>query len=212
MKTGHFIKDEDFVFGKNMLLIAIFFLITPLTLGVSLFSLFSLKTSALAKANSNQVSQGSSPFSGVQVYASLPAMLPAVSGEVGASDARTEIVKQYLESYNSPLTPYADEIVQVSDKYGLDYRLLPAIAQQESNLCKIIPPDTYNCWGWGIHSAGTLGFDSFSEGIEVVAKGLKTKYIDKGYVTVEEIMSKYNPTSPGGAWGKGVQSFMEKME
>ena len=212
MKTEQYVKNEDFVFGKNMLLIAIFFLITPLTLGVSLFSLFSLKTSALAKDSTSQTSYLPSPFSGVQVYASLPAMLPAVSESVGVGDARAEIVKNYLEKYNSPIVSYAEEIIQVSDKYGLDYRLLPAIAQQESNLCKIIPPNTYNCWGWGIHSAGTLGFDSYSEGLEIVARGLKTKYIDKGFVTVEEIMSKYNPTSPDGAWGKGVASFMEKME
>lgn len=211
MKSEQFIKEEDFIFGKNMILIAIFFLITPLTLAVSLFSLFSLKTSALAK-DTVQTHQIPSPFSGVQVYASLPAMLPAVSAQVGSSDARAELIRQYLEKYDSPIVSYAEEIVKVSDKYGLDYRLLPAIAQQESNLCKIIPQGTYNCWGWGIHSAGTLGFDSFSEGLEVVANGLKTKYIDKGYVTVDEIMSKYNPTSPGGAWGIGVASFMEKME
>jgi len=206
------IKNEDFVFGKNMFLIAVFFLITPITLAVSLFSLFSLKTSATVKASNTQIAHVSAPFSGVQVYAALPAQLPAVSGEIGVSDARIEIVKQYLESYNSPLTPFANEVIQVSDKYGLDYRLLPAIAQQESNLCKVIPPESYNCWGWGIHSAGSLAFNSYSEGLDTVAKGLKTKYIDKGFVTVSEIMSKYNPISPDGAWGKGVESFMQDME
>jgi hypothetical protein len=206
------IKNEDYVFGKNMILIAIFFLITPITLGISLFSLFSLKTSALAVSPTNPINKISSPFSGVQVYASLPAKLPAVSGEVGVGDARVEIVRQYLKSYDSPLTPYTEEVIRVSDKYGLDYRLLPAIAQQESNLCKVIPPGSYNCWGWGIHSAGSLGFDSYNEGLDTVAKGLKTNYIDKGYVTVNEIMSKYNPISPDGAWGKGVESFMSDME
>lgn len=212
MKINEVVKSEDFVFGKNLFLICVFFLITPITLGVSLFSLLSLKTSSVAKASSSQNSQVQTPFSGVQVYAALPAQLPAVSSEIGVSDARPEIVREYLNYYNSPLLPFAEELIQVSDKYNLDYRLLPAIAQQESNLCKVIPPGSYNCWGWGIHSAGSLGFNSFSEGMNIVAKGLKTKYIDKGYVTVPEIMSKYNPDSPDGAWGKGVQSFMEKME
>ncbi len=207
-----FTREENISFGKNMMLAAIFFLITPITLAVSLFSLFSLRTSANSKAATALSGLNTSAFSGVQVYASLPARLPAVSGEVGASDARPEIVRQYLKSYDSPLESFAPDLVQASDKYNLDYRLLPAIAQQESNLCKIIPPSTHNCWGWGIHSEGTLGFDSYQKSIEAVAKGLKTQYIDKGYKTVPEIMSKYNPTSPDGAWAKGVEQFMDEME
>ena len=195
-----------------MFLVAIFFLITPITLGISLFSLFSFKGSVLAKDNVSQKNLASSNYSGVQVYASLPPQLPSVSDEVGAKDARPEIVRQYLEYYNSPLTPYSDFIIQTSDKYKLDYRLIPAIAQQESNLCKVIPPGSYNCWGWGIHSQGSLGFDSFEEGIDTVSRGLRTQYLDKGLGTVTEIMSKYNATSPDGAWAKGVSQFMDEME
>ena len=212
METGQFTREENISFWKNMFLVVIFFFITPLTLGISLFSLFSLRTSALAKNIPVRSEDMAVNFSGVQVYAALPAKLPAVTGEVGASDARPEIVRQYLAYYNSPLEPYAQEIVQDSDKYGLDYRLLPAIAQQESNLCKVIPPGSYNCWGWGINSAGSLGFKSYSEGLETVAKGLRTQYLDKGYKTVSEIMSKYNPVSPDGAWAKGVSQFMAEME
>jgi hypothetical protein len=103
-------------------------------------------------------------------------------------------------------------MVQKSDEYGLDYRLIPAIAQQESNLCKIIPPETYNCWGWGIHSRGTLGFNSYEEAIETVMQGLKKEYIDKGYTTPDTIWTKYTPGSPDGAWAKGVNQFMSAME
>ena len=70
-----------------------------------------------------------------------------------------ELIRQYLVRYNSPLVGLENFMVPKSDEYGLDYRLIPAIAQQESNLCKIIPDNTYNCWGWGIHSKGTLGLD-----------------------------------------------------
>lgn len=195
-----------------MFLVAVFFIITPVTLGISLFSLFSFQTSVLAKDSAQEQNRSTLAYSGVQVYASLPPQLPAVSGVVGASDARPEIIRQYLEYYNSPLSPYSDFIVQTSDKYKLDYRLITAIAQQESNLCKVIPPGSYNCWGWGINSAGSLGFDSFTDGIETVSKGLKTQYLDKGYGTVTEIMSKYNPISPGGAWASGVSQFMSEME
>jgi hypothetical protein len=211
METKLFSREEDISFWKDLLLIAIFFVVTPLTLGVSLFSLFSLKSNALARQKLNSPNLLVSPQSGVKVYASLPVELPSVSSKIESADARGEIIKQYLESYRSPLTPYADQIVEEADKYSLDYRLTTAIAQQESGLCKIIPPQSYNCWGWGIHSKGTLGFDSFSQGIEEVSRGLREEYLDKGYVTIEDIMSKYTPLS-NGSWAKGVNTFMGEMQ
>ena len=211
METNLFTKEENLGFWKNLALSIIFFTITPLTLGVSLFSLLSLKSNAQTAGTPSDTNLISTPRSGVQVYASLPVKLPSVSGEVGAVDARPEIVRQYLEFYNSPLTPYAPFVVATSDKYSLDYRLITAIAQQESNLCKIIPPGSYNCWGWGIHSEGTLGFASFEEGIEAVSKGLREEYLNKGYATIEDIMSKYTPLS-NGSWANGVNKFLSEME
>jgi hypothetical protein len=127
------------------------------------------------------------------------------------SDARPDILKNYLKKYNSPLEPFAQFIVQTSDKHQLDYRLITAIAMKESGLCKVIPEGSYNCWGWGIHSAGTLGFNSYEEGIETVSVGLKENYIDKGYVTVEEIMQKYaHPDST--TWAEGVLLYMDQMK
>lgn len=131
--------------------------------------------------------------------------------QVIAADARPLLLKKYLECYHSPLAPLADFIFAVSQKYGLDYRLLVAIAQQESNLCKKIPKDSFNCWGWGIHSRGTLRFSSWEEAIETVAKGLREEYIEKGLNTPEEIMRKYTPLS-NGSWAAGVREFMAEIE
>lgn len=210
MDTNLFTREENISFWKNLILAAVFFTITPITLGISLFSLLSLKTSNMAK---NEPTQNLiiSPQSGVRVYASLPVKVPEVSGSVGSSDARPEIIKQYLEVYGSPLTPYASYIVQEADRYSLDFRLITAIAQQESNLCKIIPPGSYNCWGWGITGESTLGFDSFKDGIETVSKGLRSNYLNQGYVTIEDIMSKYTPLSKG-SWANGVNEFMTEMQ
>ncbi len=97
-----------------------------------------------------------------------------------------------------------------SDKNGIDWRLLVAIAQQESNLCKTIPENSFNCWGWGIHSKGTLKFSSYEEAIKTIARGLKRNYIDRGYTTAEEIMQKYTPLS-NGSWAQGVSQFMEEI-
>lgn len=212
MRGADFTVAENISFWKNLTLVAVFFAVTPITIGVSLFSLFSFRQTAITAKTITAQNLPSVQYSGVQVYASLPPPLPSVSDQVGATDARSEIVKQYLEAYNSPLVPYSDFIVQTSDKYQLDFRLIPAIAQQESNLCKVIPPGSYNCWGWGINSASNLSFDSYQDGIDTVAKGLKKEYLNKGLNTVPQIMSKYNPNSPGGAWAQGVQEFMDQME
>lgn len=194
--------NESFSFWKNLILVLIFFTITPLTLGATIFSLISLKSN---------VPSVPTTLSGIQVYASLPTDLPGISGKVQVSDARPEIIKEYLVKYNSPLIPFAKNLVSAADKYGIDYRLTTAIAQKESNLCKIIPRNCFNCWGWGIHSEGTLCFSSYNEGIEEVTRGLFEEYFSKGYDTVEKIMSKYTPLS-NGSWALGVNQFLSEME
>lgn len=136
---------------------------------------------------------------------------PTIDSTLESADSRVYLLSQYLKRYNSPLLELAPEIIRVSDMYSLDYRLLVAIAQQESNLCKIIPIDSYNCWGWGIHSKGTLGFSSYKEAFHTVAKGLLEEYINKGFTTPDKIMTKYTPSSPG-TWAAGVNQFMEEIE
>ncbi len=212
MDTSGIAKEESLSFWKNLILVTFFFTVTPIALGTSLFSLLSLNNLSdknVESVTSREVSVY--PKSGARVFASLPTNLPSVGGEATAMDAKPELVRQYLEYWGSPLEPYANFIVQTAAKYDLDYRLITAIAQKESNLCKIIPPGSYNCWGWGIHSAGSLGFDSFEEGIETVSQGLREEYLNKGYGTVEEIMSKYTPLS-NGSWAEGVNKFMSDME
>jgi hypothetical protein len=212
MDTTESVKEESFSFWKNLILVTFFFTITPIALGTSLFSLVSLNNLSgknVESVTSREVSVY--PKSGARVFASLPTNLPSVGGEATAMDARPELVRQYLAYWGSPLEPYSSFIVETADRYELDYRLTTSIAQQESNLCKIIPPGSHNCWGWGIHSAGSLGFDSFEEGIETVSEGLREEYLNKGFGSVEEIMSKYTPLS-NGSWAAGVTKFMSELE
>lgn len=213
MQSEITLEESSFPAWKNLLLVAVFLTITPITLVTSIFSLYSFSTVGEEKGEevSHPVNILGTSASGVRVYASLPSALPSISSTIGTADARAEIIRQYLLSYDSPLAPYADSIITTSDKYDLDYRLITAIAQQESNLCKKIPPGSFNCWGWGIHSQGTLGFSSYDAGIEEVSKGLKENYIDKGYLTIDEIMAKYTPSS-NGSWAFGVTQFMGEMQ
>jgi len=131
--------------------------------------------------------------------------------EAKLSDGRVANLKAFFRKYHSPLYDYAEKIVEVSDKYGFDYRLIPAIAMQESNLCRVIPENSYNCWGWGIYGDLVTRFSSYDEAIETVGKGLKTEYIDKGLVTASAIMKKYTPPSQG-SWAHGVNTFLKALE
>jgi len=205
-------KDEST--SKGLLLILTFFALTPIALATSLYTLFSISapSSRPAQVLAAKSDILKNPEFGVQIYASLPSNIPSINTTTHMADARVEIIRQYLSYYNSPLTQHANDLIVAADKYDLDFRLLVAIAQQESNLCKKIPPNSHNCWGWGIHSAGTLKFADYKTAINAVASGLKNEYIDKGYTTVDEIMDKWVPHSPERAWASGVKKFMEDME
>jgi hypothetical protein len=143
---------------------------------------------------------------------SAPLVLGNYEASFETGDARAANLKAFFRGLNSDLFAYADYIVQISDKYGLDYRLIPAISVQESTACKYIPPGSFNCWGWGIYGDKVTKFSSYEEAIETVAKGLRTEYADDGLKTPEEIMKRYNPSSPGGAWAKGVNKAFGWVE
>lgn len=127
------------------------------------------------------------------------------------ADGRVLLITNYLKRYKSPLLPHAKDLVEISDKYSLDWRLLAAIAQQESNLCKKIPENSYNCWGYGIYGDLVTRFNSYVDGMDTVARGLKKNYVDRGLDTPEKIMAKYTPPSQG-SWAKGVNQFLSDIE
>ena len=145
-------------------------------------------------------------------YAALPTIENSFEYEVIPEDARVEIVRQFLARYDSPLEPHAAFIVETAKKYGMDFRLIPAIAMQESNLCKKSRPEAYNCWGFGIYGDKYLHFDSYEHGIETVTRTLAEKYKDRhGLITPQQIMSMYTPSS-NGSWANGVNYFMEQLQ
>lgn len=200
---------KDFL--KPLVYLVTFFALAPLTLLISFFALFSLGAPQEESIKTVEKNLLEIPRFGVQVYAALPEEQRVLSLSATSADARLEIVRQYLEKYNSPLGPLSELLVTVSDQYNLDFRLLTAIAQQESNLCKKAPEGSFNCWGWGIHSKGRLSFPDYETAIETVAKGLREDYLDKGYDTTEKMMDKYTPHS-AGSWAVGVNQFLAEME
>jgi len=146
-----------------------------------------------------------------QLFAALPAQIGGLTNSIVTGDARPQILKNFLELNNSPLTPYSEYLVQVADKYNLDFRLIPSISMVESTGGKVIPSGSHNAWGF---ANGETRFQSWAFAIEKVAQTLKSDYVDKGLVTPEQIMPKYAPPSvaKGGPWAKGVNFFLVELE
>jgi hypothetical protein len=140
--------------------------------------------------------------------------IPIIDTNQTTADARPILIKNYLARFDSPLEPHYQDIVEIADRNSINPNLLVAIAQQESNLCKRIPPNSYNCWGYGIYGDKVTRFESYPEALDTVARGLKKNYIDKGLITPEQIMAKYTPPSLeiGGPWAKGVNQFLEDLQ
>lgn len=135
-------------------------------------------------------------------------VLAAVKG----GDARPVLVERFLARYNSPMTGMGEEFVSAADKNGLDWRLLPALAFQESNLGRKIPKGSYNPFGWTVYSGKTSGtyFDSWEHAINIVAARMKTNYIDQGFTTPETIVIRYTSTN-SPTWVFAVRSAMEEI-
>lgn len=125
------------------------------------------------------------------------------------TDMRPYYVANFLK--NTKLEPYAQLIVETSDKYAIDYRLIPAIAMRESGGGNAIKEITHNAWGF---ENGRTVFDSWENAIETVAKTLKERYIAKGLTTPEEIMPVYAPPQidKGGKWAQDINFLFSKLE
>jgi len=197
---------------KKPLILLFWFLASPIALTLSAYSAYKIYHTPPVVLD--QV-QASSPSDGA-FYAtdSVPGTVRGLSTSVQTGDARPIIIAEFLEKNDSPLKPYeyyGQFLADLADKYQLDFRLLPAIMMQESNLCKKIPDDTFNCLGLGIHSQGTWGFNSYEENFEAAAKILREKYLDQGLITPDEIQDKYTPGS-NGSWEFAVNHFMDALE
>ncbi|MEX0616749.1 MAG: hypothetical protein WD231_02990 [Candidatus Woykebacteria bacterium] len=129
---------------------------------------------------------------------------------VQANDARVALVERFLRKNGSPMLGSEKIFIEAADKYDLDWRLLPAIAFQESTLGKNTPFGSYNAFGWGVTDGGIVGasFQSWDQAIKTVAKGLREGYLDKGLKTPETI----NPYYAGDKnWNVKVRFAMEEI-
>lgn len=133
-----------------------------------------------------------------------------VLSAVRAEDARPVLIERFLRENDSPMLGTGKTFVAAADKYNLDWRLLPAIAFQESSLGKNIIFGTHNAFGWGVVDNTSIGisFQNWEDAIFTVAKGLREDYFNKGYTTPETININY---AGDKNWNRKVRYAMDEI-
>ena len=126
------------------------------------------------------------------------------------ADRRVDVLKAYLQQYDSPLADYAKVFVDNADKYNLDWRLVAAISGLESTFGHAIPINSYNGWGWGIYGDNVLRFNSWPEAIETISKGLRENYLKDKVESDPYFIGPTYAASP--TWAVRVQYFMDSIE
>lgn len=187
---------------KKIILSSSYFSLLPVIIfALVLFSLYLQNQKVGGELEQNSLVQ----------YRALPEIKAETEIILITEDARIRALQDFFAKYDSELHKYAADFVQSADQYSLDYRLLPAIAMQESNLCKKAPKNSFNCWGYGIYGGKVLRFDSYDEAIKTIAKNLGRDYRSQGLEGPSEIVSKYTP-SDDGKWVKSVTFFMDSIK
>ncbi len=185
----------------------------PLTLGLLVINL-SLLVSLTKKANASQpVTQSIT----LRIAATSYGTEQVLGATVRAGDARALLLTKFLTVHQSPLSEYADYILDRAEYYGIDYRLVPAIAMCESNVGKRMPSkDSYNAWGISVETGETSGakFPNWLYAIDWVSRYLKEKYYTRGITNLIDIGAIYAPPSVanGNSWANCVGQFMDDIQ
>ncbi|HKZ34893.1 MAG TPA: hypothetical protein VJ179_03465 [Patescibacteria group bacterium] len=171
-------------------------------------SLFAISQVQLLQVTQIQPEPYNLPQTPTQIEQSLDGefMGHEVIGKI--ADERVVILQRYLETQASPLAPYAHFFVESADRYGVDWKLVPAITGIESGFGKALPASSYNAFGW---ANGRGRFENWEESINTVNKGLKERYMDRGALTVDQISRIYCPPN-SRKWAWAVNHFMDEID
>lgn len=132
------------------------------------------------------------------------------SSSLKPKDNRAEVLKAFLQERNSPMASSAKTFVREADKNNIDWKLVASIAGNESQFGEMIPPYSYNGWGYGVYGTNVRVFSSWDEGIAIVSKAIKTDYIDTwGAKNIYEIGSFY---AADPMWANKVITYQEQID
>jgi hypothetical protein len=104
------------------------------------------------------------------------------------TDPRIARLDRFFKLYHCTTPYHTGDYLRTADGFGLDYRLLPAVAIRETQ-CGITAKAQNNHWGY---HPGHQSFLSVAEGLEVVAKRLAQNPLYRGK-TLQDKLFTYNP-------------------
>ena len=139
---------------------------------------------------------------------------PVTKVEVSVEDLRDQkaaAIDSFFKKRSMPLEGKGKTFVLVAEKYGLDWRLLPAIAIRESSGGKAACG--HNPFGWG--SCKLSNFVSYEQAIEALGKNLgganpRTSRYYAGNTTMEKLYHYNGSVEP--AYPGEVVAIMKMIE
>jgi hypothetical protein len=139
---------------------------------------------------------------------------PVAKEVISVDDLRqqkADAINMYFKDRSMPLEGTGMTFVLVAEKYGLDWRLLPAIGIRESSGGKAACGN--NPFGWG--SCKLHNFSSYEQAIESLGKNLgggnpKTARYYAGKTTMEKLYYYNGTVVP--EYPDEVASIMKKIE
>jgi len=137
------------------------------------------------------------------ILISLPATADAPPS-TGEPVNRAQKLEAFFEAHGCPQPFHAQDYVDAADRYGIDYRILPAVSVREST-CGLYARRN-NRWGWG---SMRVGFRSVERGIHYITRELAfgRYYRDKD---VDAKLRTYNPVNP--QYVREVRQLMEEID
>lgn len=137
-----------------------------------------------------------------------------------ADGSLVQQINDFLRARNSPLAGLGNTFVQAGQQHGVDPRLLVAISGGETSFGTTgNATGLHNAWGWMGGPGGHLSsFPDWQTGINTIAGGLRSGYIDQGLTTIPQIQTKWAPIGAGNDprnlnsnWRKTVGGFYNQL-
>ena len=110
------------------------------------------------------------------------------------------------------------KIKKAAQDYGVDWRLAVAISMHETGKYTSVAFNDNNNVGGNFRNGSLMVFEDLDKGIDFFISNLKTKYIDLGLDTIEEISVKYapigaenDPNNLNQYWVSGVYKYYNEL-
>ena len=111
------------------------------------------------------------------------------------------------------------KIKKAAQDYGVDWRLAVAISMHETGKYTSVAFNDNNNVGGNFRNGSLMVFEDLDKGIDFFISNLKTKYIDLGLDTIEDISVKYapigaenDPNNLNQYWVSGVYKYYNELE